>query len=40
MTIEEANVIDLVGMEASSGTVVLTIADHMDWVDQDAHLRA
>ena len=32
--------IDAIGVETSSGKVVLTIADHLDWSDESGHLLA
>lgn len=37
MSVEESNVVDAIGIERTSGNVILTIADHLDWVDADAH---
>ena len=33
MTICETNKIDIVSIKGETGTVVLTIADHLEWVD-------
>lgn len=38
MGIENANVIDFMGPEDSTGKVVLTIADGMDWEDDLQHI--
>lgn len=38
VSIEETNVVDFIGVENSTGDVVLTITDHLDWEDDDAHL--
>jgi uncharacterized protein DUF6572 len=40
MSIDQSNKIDAIGVEKVSGKVVLTIADHLDWVDEQAHLLA
>ena len=31
MSVEDASVVDLVGVDNRSGTVVLTISDHLEW---------
>lgn len=31
MTVEQGNVIDAIGTDASTGCVYLTIADHLEW---------
>jgi hypothetical protein len=38
MSIDQANVVDFIGIEGSS--VVLTISDHLGWDDEDEHLLA
>jgi vacuolar-type H+-ATPase subunit E/Vma4 len=38
MTVEQTNVIDVLGIDNSSGKVVLTISDHLDWTDEEHHL--
>ena len=38
MTIENTKVLDVVGVEKGSGTVVLTISDHLPWGVDDRHL--
>lgn len=40
MTVQEAQVIDLVGVENLTGKLVLTIVDHLDWEDRDEHLKS
>ncbi|GFO57576.1 hypothetical protein GMSM_45830 [Geomonas sp. Red276] len=40
MTVEETKVVDVIGIDKASGQVVLTIADHLEWVDEDSHLLA
>ncbi len=39
MSIEQTNVVDAIGIERTTGIVVLTITDHLDWSDEDGHLR-
>ena len=38
MSVEDAKVVDAIGVERESGDVVLTITDHLDWSDEQAHL--
>lgn len=38
MSVEEIDRIDIIGIDPVSGEVVLTIADHLDWSDDYAHL--
>ena len=38
MSIVESGKIDAIGLEPSSGEVVLTISDHLDWSDTKNHL--
>jgi hypothetical protein len=38
LSIEQPNVVDFVGVDKVSGAVVLTISDHLDWADDDAHV--
>ena len=38
MSVEHADVVDAVGVEKSSSRVILTISDHLDWEDTEAHL--
>ena len=40
MSVLDENVVDAVGIETSSGKVILTIADHLDWHDEGEHLLA
>jgi L-ascorbate metabolism protein UlaG (beta-lactamase superfamily) len=40
MSIEQPDVVDAVGIEKKTGDVVLTISDHLDWIDEQEHLRA
>lgn len=37
MTIEQADKVDGMGIDANKGEVVLMISDHLKWVDQSAH---
>lgn len=39
MTIEQTQTVDFVSVDAMSGAVVLTIADHLGWDDQSRHLQ-
>lgn len=38
MSVEDADTIDFVGIERGTGTVVLTISDHLDWSNDDVHV--
>ena len=38
MSIQQSNVIDIAGTEASTGNVILTISDHLDWENEAEHL--
>jgi hypothetical protein len=38
MTVEHGRVVDAIGVERATGTVVLTIFDHLTWEDERAHL--
>lgn len=40
MAVTDPDVIDLIGIDRSSGAVVLTIADHLDWSVPLQHLGA
>lgn|SRR5690606_18319034 len=40
MSIEDIEVVDAIGVESLSGKLVMTIADHLDWSDERAHLLA
>lgn len=35
MSVENTQVIDLIGFEESTGKVILTIADHLPWDDSE-----
>ena len=39
MTIENPNTVDGLGISKLDGKVVLTISDHLDWDDLQAHVR-
>ena len=38
MTVEQTEIVDVIGIDRSSGEAVLTIADHLDWDAPDDHL--
>ncbi|WP_156967154.1 DUF6572 domain-containing protein [Paraburkholderia ferrariae] len=40
MSLENVDVVDAVGMESSTNTIVLTILDSWDWQDQMSHLKS
>ena len=40
MSIDHPKVVDAIGTERTTGDVDLTIADHRDWSDVEAHLLA
>lgn len=40
MALDKSDTVDAVGIETSTGCVVLTIADSWDWSDEKAHLLA
>ena len=37
MSIEQEDVIDIIGTDRLTGVVTLTISDHLDWSDSTAH---
>jgi hypothetical protein len=37
VSVEEADLIDIVGINRETGHVILTISDHLDWSDSRAH---
>ena len=39
MSIEQTDVVDIVSTDRTTGQVVLTISDHLDWSDSTAHQR-
>ena len=38
MSVEQFDKIDFIGKSSTSETIILTISDHLDWIDQDEHL--
>lgn len=38
MSIEQSNTVDFIGEDNATGSVVLTISDHLDWEQEDQHL--
>ena len=40
MSLENAKVVDAIGIEDTTGFAVLTIADSWDWQDEQQHLAA
>ncbi|WZP00674.1 DUF6572 domain-containing protein [Isosphaeraceae bacterium EP7] len=40
MSLQNQNIVDAIGVEISTESVVLTIADSWDWIDVHAHLSA
>ena len=39
MSVVEKNSIDILGTEQSTGFIVMTISDHLDWSDELSHLN-
>jgi hypothetical protein len=37
MSIEQTEVVDIIGTDRMTGHVVLTISDHLDWSDSTSH---
>jgi hypothetical protein len=37
MSVEQADVVDAVGLEVETGKVILTISDHLDWSNEEDH---
>jgi hypothetical protein len=37
MSVDQPKTIDFVGIDKSTGDVVLTISDHLDWTDSNNH---
>jgi hypothetical protein len=37
MSIEQTDMVDIIGTDRATGDVVLTISDHLDWSDSTAH---
>lgn len=40
MSIDQADRIDVIGIDKISGTVILTVSDQWDWKEEHAHLAA
>jgi hypothetical protein len=40
VSIEQLDIVDVVSIDPNTGHVVLTISDHLDWVDSRAHQQA
>ena len=38
MSIEQTDVVDAIGVEKATGSVVLTISDHLSWDEEGQHL--
>ena len=38
MSIDDTNVVDVIGVESSTGRVLLAISDHLDWSAEQEHL--
>jgi hypothetical protein len=38
LSIEQSNTVDFVSTDTATGSVVLTISDHLDWEREDEHL--
>lgn len=38
MSVLDEQLIDAIGVETSSGKVILTVADHLDWSDETGHV--
>ena len=38
MTVEQSDVVDIIGIDGATGSVVLWISDHLDWDDGYGHL--
>jgi hypothetical protein len=37
MSIEQTDVVDIIGTDRMTGDVILTISDHLDWSDSTSH---
>jgi len=37
MTVDQTDIVDIISTDVSTGHVVLTISDHLDWSDTSAH---
>ena len=40
MSVLDEDVVGAIGVETTSGKVILTVADHLDWADEKGHLLA
>jgi hypothetical protein len=40
MSVEQPDVVDVIGIETASGNVILTISDHLSWDAEDEHIFA
>ncbi len=38
MSVEQTNIVDVIGVDKKSGKIILTISDHLDWESDDEHL--
>lgn len=38
MSVEQTDVVDIIGTEKSTGKVIMTVSDHLDWKDEQSHL--
>ena len=38
MSIEQTDLIDIISIDRLTGETILTISDHLDWSDSEAHL--
>ncbi len=38
MAVDNPNIIDVIGTDQTTGEVVLTISDHLEWDDRNEHL--
>jgi hypothetical protein len=37
VSVEDSNVVDIVSIDKQSGTVILTVSDHLEWSNSCAH---
>jgi hypothetical protein len=37
MSVEQTDVVDIVGVDRGTGKIILTISDHLDWSDSTTH---
>ncbi len=40
MAVDQAKIVDAIGIDPATGEVVLTISDHLDWGNGEHHLQA